>query len=220
MAVDLSGTQERALDLLRAARLLPIVTVDTLGQAHAVVGALRAGGLRAIELTLRTPVALEALAALKAAFPDLVIGAGTVLVPEQVELARQAGADFLVTPGTTPALLEALAASPVPSVPGAATPSELLALRARGFRVAKLFPASAVGGLAMVRALQGPLPDMALCPTGGIGEDDAAAYLAQRNVACIGGSWMLGADWRTAEGVAAVAAAAARAAAIIAAARA
>jgi 2-dehydro-3-deoxyphosphogluconate aldolase/(4S)-4-hydroxy-2-oxoglutarate aldolase len=214
-AVDLAGTQQRALELLRAARILPVVTVDSVDQARRLAAALREGGLEAIELTLRTACALEALAMIKAEFPGLVVGAGTVLDAAQVAHASAAGADFIVTPGTTPALLDALAASPVPSVPGAATPSELMALAARGFRVAKLFPAMAVGGLAMVKALQGPLPDLALCPTGGIGEADAAAFLAQRNVACLGGSWMVAKAWLDAGDYARVAQSAAQARAII-----
>jgi 2-dehydro-3-deoxyphosphogluconate aldolase/(4S)-4-hydroxy-2-oxoglutarate aldolase len=214
-AVDLAGTQQRALELLRAARILPVVTVDSIDQARRLAAALREGGLEAIELTLRTACALEALAMIKAEFPGLVVGAGTVLDAAQVAHASAAGADFIVTPGTTPALLDALAASPVPSVPGAATPSELMALAARGFRVAKLFPAMAVGGLAMVKALQGPLPDLALCPTGGIGEADAAAFLAQRNVACLGGSWMVAKAWLDAGDYARVAQSAAQARAII-----
>ena len=213
--VDLAGTQQRALELLRAARILPVVTVESVEQARALAVALRDGGLLAIELTLRTSCALEAIARLKGECPELVVGAGTVLVAAQVEQARAAGADFIVTPGATPDLLDALAASPVPAVPGAATPSELLALAARGFRVAKLFPAMAVGGLAMVKALQGPMPDLALCPTGGIGEAEAAGFLAQPNVACIGGSWMLAKGWLEAGDYASVAASAARARAII-----
>lgn len=214
--VDLARTQERALELLRATRILPVVTVDSVAQARAIAAALREGGLRALELTLRTPCALEAIARLKGEFPDLFVGAGTVLDAAQVAQANAAGADFIVTPGTTPALLEALAASPVPSVPGAATASELMVLAARGFRVAKLFPAMAVGGLAMVKALQGPLPDLALCPTGGIGEADAARWLAERNVACLGGSWMVAKAWLDAGDYASIAASAARARAIIA----
>ena len=213
--VDLSGTQQRALELLRAARILPVVTVDSVDQACAIAAALCEGGLRAIELTLRTPCALEALARLKREFPDLIVGAGTVLDATQVAEANVAGADFIVTPGTTPDLLEALAASPVPSVPGAASASELMVLAARGFRVAKLFPAMAIGGLGMIKALQGPLPGLALCPTGGIGEADAADFLAQRNVACLGGSWMVAKAWVDAGDFASVQATAARARAII-----
>jgi 2-dehydro-3-deoxyphosphogluconate aldolase/(4S)-4-hydroxy-2-oxoglutarate aldolase len=191
----LASRQQSALRLLRTAGILPIVTVDSIDQARAVAEALQRGGLRSIELTLRTPAALSAMAALKREFPELVIGAGTVLTPEQIAAAEQAGADFLVTPGASPAMIVALAASSLPVVPGAATPSELLSLVEQGFSVAKLFPAAAVGGIAMLKALHGPLPDLMFCPTGGIGEADAAAYLAQPNVACIGGSWMVPRNW-------------------------
>ncbi|OGT58798.1 MAG: 2-dehydro-3-deoxyphosphogluconate aldolase, partial [Gammaproteobacteria bacterium RIFCSPHIGHO2_12_FULL_63_22] len=148
-----------------------------------------------IELTLRTPAALPALSALKRAFPDLVIGAGTVLNPEQLDAAIQAGSDFIVTPGATPSMIRALADADLPVVCGAATPSELLVLMEHGFRVAKLFPAAAVGGIGMLKALHGPLSDLMFCPTGGISEADAADYLAQPNVACIGGSWMVPRSW-------------------------
>jgi 2-dehydro-3-deoxyphosphogluconate aldolase/(4S)-4-hydroxy-2-oxoglutarate aldolase len=191
----LLARQPRALQLLRSAGILPILTVDSVDQARAMAEALLRGGLNSIELTLRTPSALDAIAALKREFPTLAVGAGTVLAPEHVAAAEQAGADFLVTPGTTPGLRAALAASTLPAVPGAATPSEVMALAALGFRVAKFFPAAALGGPVMLKALQGPLADMRFCPTGGIGESEAAAYLALPNVACIGGSWMLAADW-------------------------
>ncbi|MGS1078883.1 bifunctional 4-hydroxy-2-oxoglutarate aldolase/2-dehydro-3-deoxy-phosphogluconate aldolase [Pseudoxanthomonas beigongshangi] len=187
--------QQKAEQLLRAAGILPVVTVHTLDEARRVSEALLAGGLPAIELTLRTPVAMEALAMLKRELPDIVIGAGTVLTTEQMQRSIDAGADFLVTPGTTAEMADALAEAPVPVVPGAATPTELLSLMARGFRVCKLFPASAVGGLAMLKGLAGPLSELKLCPTGGIGEDTAADYLSQSNVVCIGGSWMVPKNW-------------------------
>ena len=187
--------QAKAEQLLRTAGILPVVTVDSVDQARRLADALLEGGLRSIELTLRTPVALEALAALKRDLPDVVIGAGTVLTSEQVRQSIDAGADFLVTPGTPPALADALAQAPIPVVPGGATPTEFLALMARGFRVCKLFPANAVGGLAMLKGLAGPLAGLVLCPTGGINEDNAAEFLAQPNVACIGGSWMVPRPW-------------------------
>jgi 2-dehydro-3-deoxyphosphogluconate aldolase/(4S)-4-hydroxy-2-oxoglutarate aldolase len=191
----LADRQHSALQLLRTAGILPIVTVDSIDQARAVAEALQRGGLHSIELTLRTPAALSALAALKREYPELVVGAGTVLTPDQIRAAEQAGADFLVTPGASPTMIVALAASALPVVPGAATPSELLTLVEHGFRVAKLFPAAAVGGITMLKALHGPLADLMFCPTGGIGEADAAGYLAQPNVACIGGSWMVPRNW-------------------------
>lgn len=187
--------QQKAEHLLRAAGILPVVTVHTLEEARRVSAALLEGGLPAIELTLRTPVAMEALAMLKRELPGIVIGAGTVLTTEQMQQSIDAGADFLVTPGTPPAMAEALAAAPIPVVPGAATPTELLSLMARGFRVCKLFPATAVGGLAMLKGLAGPLAELKICPTGGITEDTAAEYLSQPNVVCIGGSWMVPGNW-------------------------
>lgn len=211
--------QQAALRLLRAAGILPIVTVDSIEQARAVAQALQRGGLNSIELTLRTPVALAAISALKSELPQLVIGAGTILQPEQIEAAMQAGADFLVTPGTSPTMLAALARCPLPVVPGAATPSEMLALAERGFRVAKLFPAAVVGGIAMLKAVHAPLPELMFCPTGGIGEADAAEYLAQPNVACIGGSWMVPRSWLQAGQFEKVSDSAAKARAIIDAAR-
>lgn len=193
--MTIEARQQKAEQLLRAAGILPVVTVHTLDEARRVSEALLAGGLPAIELTLRTPVAMEALAMLKRELPDIVIGAGTVLTVEQMQRAIDAGADFLVTPGTTTEMADALADADVPVVPGAATPTELLSLMARGFRVCKLFPASAVGGLAMLKGLAGPLSELKLCPTGGIGEDTAADYLSQPNVVCIGGSWMVPKNW-------------------------
>ena len=187
--------QAKAEQLLRTAGILPVVTVESVDQARRLADALLEGGLRSIELTLRTPVALEALAALKRDLPDVVVGAGTVLTSEQARQSIDAGADFLVTPGTPPALADALAQAPIPVVPGGATPTEFLALMVRGFRVCKLFPANAVGGLAMLKGLAGPLAGLVLCPTGGINEDNAAEFLAQPNVACIGGSWMVPKAW-------------------------
>ena len=187
--------QAKAEQLLRAVGILPVVTVHTLDEARKVSAALLKGGLPAIELTLRTPVAMEALAMLKKELPDIVIGAGTVLTVEQMEQSIAAGADFLVTPGTPPELADALAKAPIPVVPGGATPTEFLSLMARGFRVCKLFPASAVGGLAMLKGLAGPLADLKICPTGGITEDNAGEFLSQPNVICIGGSWMVPKNW-------------------------
>lgn len=213
--MTIAQRQDQAEKILRAAGILPVVTVDSIDQARKLADALLAGGLRAIELTLRTPVAIDALAALKKALPDIVIGAGTVLTADQIKQSTDAGADFLVTPGTPPALADALAQAPIPAVPGAATPTELLSLMARGFRVCKLFPATAVGGLAMLKGLAGPLAELKLCPTGGIGEHDAADYLAQPNVVCIGGSWMLAKEWLAAGDYAKVTESSARAAAIV-----
>src|SRR5690606_15397128 len=167
-----------------------------------------------------TPAALETLAALKKALPDIVIGAGTVLDETHIQQSIDAGADFLVTPGTPPALAEALARASIPAVPGGATPTEFMSLMARGFRCCKLFPASAVGGLTMLKGLAGPLGALKLCPTGGISESNAGEFLAQPNVLCIGGSWMVPKDWIAAGDWGKVRDSAAKAAAIVAQARA
>jgi len=193
--MSIETLQDRAEQVLRAAGVMPVLTVDSVEQGLRMADALAEGGLKTLELTLRTPAAMSALTAIKKARPDILVGAGTVLTAEQVRASIDVGADFLVTPGTPPALAEALAGAQVPAVPGAATPTEFIALMALGFRVCKLFPTNAVGGLAMVRGLAGPFPDLKLCANGGIGEASAGDYLAEANVACVGGSWMLPKAW-------------------------
>lgn len=217
---SMQDRQAHAADLLRNAGVLPVITVHTLDEARAIADALLEGGLNTLELTLRTPVAIDALAMLKRERPDIVIGAGTILNAENIRASTDAGADFLVTPGTPAALADALVDTSIPAVPGAATPTEFMALRERGFRNCKLFPASAVGGLAMLKGLAGPLHDMRFCPTGGISESNAAEFLSQPNVLCIGGSWMLDKAWIAAGDWARVRETAARAAQIVRAARA
>jgi len=157
--------------------------------------ALYRGGLTAIEVTLRTEVAMSALMEIKKHVPQMVVGAGTVLTEAQAHAAANAGADFLVTPGTSPRLAAAIGAMSIPVVPGAATPSEIIALMEHGFDAVKLFPAASVGGVNMAKSLAGPFPNLMLCPTGGISEADVAQYLRLPNVACVGGSWMVAPDW-------------------------
>ena len=138
---------------------------------------------------------MAALSAIKKQVPQLVLGAGTVLTEAQAHAAADAGADFLVTPGTSPKLAAAIAAMSIPVVPGVATPSEIIALMEHGFDAVKLFPAASVGGVNMAKSLAGPFHNLMLCPTGGISEADAANYLRLPNVACVGGSWMVAPDW-------------------------
>ncbi len=176
--------------LLALDPVIPVVVLDDDAQAVPLGRALLAGGLRTIELTLRTPAALPAIARIADELPELVVGAGTIADVAQVEAARAAGARFLVSPGATPALLDAMSASGLPFLAGVATPSDVLALLERGIGCAKLFPATAVGGIAMAQALGGPFPQLRLCPTGGIDADSAPAWLALPNVACVGGSWL------------------------------
>ncbi|WCD96463.1 bifunctional 4-hydroxy-2-oxoglutarate aldolase/2-dehydro-3-deoxy-phosphogluconate aldolase [Streptomyces sp. HUAS 31] len=180
--------------VLDLAPVVPVVVIDDPSDAVPLARALVAGGLPAIEVTLRTPAALEAIGAVAEAVPDAVVGAGTVITPEQVTLAVTAGARFLVSPGWTDLLLEAMRASGVPYLPGVSTTSEVVALLERGVREMKFFPAEAAGGTAYLKSLNGPLPQARFCPTGGIGPATAPDYLALPNVGCVGGSWMLPAD--------------------------
>ena len=189
--------QQQAHRMLREAGILPVVTVRDIPEAIAIAHALARGGLTAIEVTLRSAAAMEAIGVIKREVPQLTIGAGTVLSAEQAIAARDQGADFLVTPGTPSALAAALAAMEIPTVPGAGTASEIMALMAHGFDAVKLFPASSVGGIGMLKSLGGPFPSLRVCPTGGISESNAADYLALGNVIAIGGSWMVAPDWIT-----------------------
>jgi 2-dehydro-3-deoxyphosphogluconate aldolase/(4S)-4-hydroxy-2-oxoglutarate aldolase len=180
--------------LLDLAPVVPVVVVEDLTDAVPLARALVAGGLPAIEVTLRTPVAVDAIRAIAAEVPDAVVGAGTVVTPAQVSEVVAAGARFLVSPGWTDVLLEAMRASGVPFLPGVSTTSEVVALLERGVREMKFFPAEAAGGTAYLKSLAGPLPQARFCPTGGIGPDSAPEYLALPNVACVGGTWMLPKD--------------------------
>ncbi|MFF8400295.1 bifunctional 4-hydroxy-2-oxoglutarate aldolase/2-dehydro-3-deoxy-phosphogluconate aldolase [Streptomyces sp. NPDC014846] len=180
--------------VLDLAPVVPVVVLSDPADAVPLARALVAGGLPAIEVTLRTPAAPEAIRAIAAEVPDAVVGAGTVITPEQVDACVAAGARFLVSPGWTEALLTAMRGSGVPFLPGVSTTSEVVALLERGVREMKFFPAQAAGGTAYLRSLAGPLPQARFCPTGGIGAATAAEYLALPNVGCVGGSWMVPAD--------------------------
>ncbi|MFG2029566.1 bifunctional 4-hydroxy-2-oxoglutarate aldolase/2-dehydro-3-deoxy-phosphogluconate aldolase [Streptomyces sp. NPDC048825] len=180
--------------LLDLAPVIPVVVVSDAADAVPLARALVAGGLPAIEVTLRTPAALDAIRAIAGEVPDAVVGAGTMLTPEQVKESVAAGARFLVSPGWTDVLLEAMRGSGVPFLPGVSTTSEVVALLERGVREMKFFPAQAAGGTAYLKSLAGPLPQARFCPTGGIGLASAPDYLALPNVGCVGGTWMLPED--------------------------
>ncbi|MET9343982.1 bifunctional 4-hydroxy-2-oxoglutarate aldolase/2-dehydro-3-deoxy-phosphogluconate aldolase [Nonomuraea sp. NPDC003804] len=182
------------MSLLDLAPVIPVVVVDDAETAVPMARALVAGGLPVIEVTLRTAAGLEAIARVAAEVPDAVIGAGTVRTPADVTASVEAGAKFLVSPGTTPALVDALGAAGIPFLPGAATASEAMALAERGIRELKFFPAEAAGGLPYLKSLAGPLPDVRFCPTGGIRPQTAGDYLALPNVGCVGGTWLTPAD--------------------------
>ncbi|MFJ6630075.1 bifunctional 4-hydroxy-2-oxoglutarate aldolase/2-dehydro-3-deoxy-phosphogluconate aldolase [Streptomyces sp. NPDC091376] len=180
--------------VLDLAPVVPVVVLDDAADAVPLARALVAGGLPAIEVTLRTPAALDAIRAIADEVPDAVVGAGTVISPRSVADAAAAGAGFLVSPGWTEALLDAMAMSGVPFLPGVSTASEVVALLERGVTEMKFFPAEASGGTPYLTSLAGPLPQARFCPTGGISLASAPSYLALRNVGCVGGTWMLPPD--------------------------
>ncbi|MDO0927957.1 bifunctional 4-hydroxy-2-oxoglutarate aldolase/2-dehydro-3-deoxy-phosphogluconate aldolase [Streptomyces sp. TG1A-8] len=180
--------------VLGLAPVVPVLVVPDVADAVPLARALVAGGLPAIEVTLRTPAAPDAIRAIAAEVPEAVVGAGTVLTPGQAGECVAAGARFLVSPGWTDPLLAAMRASGVPFLPGVSTASEVMALLERGVREMKFFPARAAGGTAFLESLAGPLPQARFCPTGGIGPADAPEYLALPNVGCVGGSWMVPAE--------------------------
>ncbi|MGY2700516.1 bifunctional 4-hydroxy-2-oxoglutarate aldolase/2-dehydro-3-deoxy-phosphogluconate aldolase [Nocardioides sp. HB32] len=174
--------------------VLPVVVAGTAEEGVAIARALVAGGLPAIELTLRTPAALDAIRAIADEVPEILVGAGTITRPRHAKLAADAGAQFLVSPGTTGSLLHALQDSGLPFLPGVATVSEVLAALEAGVTDLKFFPAEASGGAAFLTAVAGPVPTARFCPTGGITAATAPAYLALPNVGCVGGSWLTPAD--------------------------
>jgi 2-dehydro-3-deoxyphosphogluconate aldolase / (4S)-4-hydroxy-2-oxoglutarate aldolase len=179
-----------AESLVRRSPVIPVVVVHDVEHAVPLAQALVAGGLPVIELTLRTPVALEAIERIAAEVPEILLGAGTVVRPEQAKQAAAAGAQFLVSPGSTPSILAAMADTGLPHLPGVGTVSEVLTLVEQGYDELKLFPAEAVGGVAMLASIRGPLPEVGFCPTGGITATNAPSYLALPNVGCVGGTWL------------------------------
>ena len=174
--------------------VVPVLTIETASSAVPLARALVAGGLPAIEVTLRTAAALDAVRAIVAEVPEAIVGVGTVTEHADIERACRAGARFLVSPGTPAALADALADAPVPVLPGCATVSEAMTLVARGFAVLKFFPAEPSGGARWLKAVAAPFPQLRFCPTGGIDSSNAQAYLALSNVIAVGGSWVAPAD--------------------------
>lgn len=177
-------------DLLRAARLVAVLTIERADRAVPLARALVAGGVRTLEVTLRTRAGADAAAAIKDSVPDAVVGLGTVVTTRDMELAKTLDLPFAFSPGATPELLDAAAELGVPFVPGIATASELIAAMRRGFTTVKLFPAEQVGGIGALRALAGPFPSVRFNPTGGVSEANMGAYLALPNVVAVGGSWL------------------------------
>ncbi|MBY3486029.1 2-dehydro-3-deoxy-phosphogluconate aldolase [Rhizobium laguerreae] len=181
---------EKLLSILKLQPVVPVLIVDDAKTAVPLARALVAGGLKAIEITMRTPAALEAVRAVAAEVEGAEVGAGTILNVAHWEAAVEAGSKFIVSPGTTQELLDAAADSDVPLLPGAATASEVMALREEGYQVLKFFPAEQAGGAAYLKALSSPLAGTLFCPTGGISLKNANDYLSLPNVICVGGSWV------------------------------
>jgi 2-dehydro-3-deoxyphosphogluconate aldolase/(4S)-4-hydroxy-2-oxoglutarate aldolase len=177
-------------EIVALAPVIPVLTITELETAVPLARALAAGGLRVLEITLRTPVALAAIEAMRQAVPDAIVGVGTLTRAVDFAAAGRVGAQFGVTPGLTPELAAASRGARFPLLPGVMTPTELITARAAGFNVLKLFPAQQAGGVGMLQALGAPFPDVLFCPTGGITRATAAEYLALPNVVCVGGSWV------------------------------
>lgn len=185
-----AARQQKLADLFKAATVIPVLTIERREDAVPLARALVAGGVRVLEVTLRTPVAIEAAKAMIAEVPDAIVGIGTILNADDLARAKALGAKFGISPGGTPELLKAAAGEDLPFAPGIATASELMQALAHGFDIVKFFPAEQSGGIKALRALAGPFPNIRVCPTGGISEANAAAWLAEPNVVAVGGSWV------------------------------
>lgn len=181
-------------EVMTTSPVMPVMVINNLEQAVPLAHALVEGGLKVLEITLRTAVALDAIRRIKGEVPGAIVGAGTIINTETLDNAIDAGAEFIVSPGVTDKLLDAALASGVPILPGVITPSEVMRLLERGISAMKFFPAEAAGGIPMLKSIGGPLPQVTFCPTGGVNPKNAPQYLALSNVACVGGSWMAPAD--------------------------
>lgn len=177
-------------DLASSAPMIPVIVVEDIAHAVPLAQALVAGGIKVLEVTLRTPVALQAIREMIANVPGAIVGAGTLRTPADVDACLEAGCAFGVSPGAPAALMQAVAANKFPFLPGCNTPTEAMTLAEQGHEVLKFFPASAAGGTPMLKALAGPLPDVKFCPTGGVSLENAGEYLALPNVVTVGGSWV------------------------------
>ena len=179
-----------ALDILQTGPVVPVIVIHDLAHAVPLAKALVAGGLKVLEVTLRTPVAIEAIRLMGQEVPEAIVGAGTVARRDDLDKVSAAGGQFAISPGLTPTLIEAALQGEIPLIPGIATPSELMLGMEYGLREFKFFPAVAAGGIPMLKSLGGPFPQVTFCPTGGISPENYKEYLALKNVACVGGSWL------------------------------
>ncbi len=182
---------QRLESMLTAVELLPVVTIDRVEDALPLAAALQERGIHAIEITLRTAAAIEAIHSVRAACPDMLVAAGTVTTPEQMQQVSELGVDMVISPAMTETLIGASQQLGVPYLPGVATPSEVLRGGELGLEFFKLFPAVAVGGVALLKSMAAPMPQYRFCPTGGLNESNYKEFLALPNVICVGGSWMV-----------------------------
>ena len=178
------------LELMGLGPVIPVIVLEDAGRAVPLARALVSGGVRVLEVTLRTPAGLPSIRAIVRDVPEAIVGVGTLTQADEFAAAREAGARFAVSPGFSSTLAETARTSGLPWLPGVMTPSDVLAARAAGLYQLKLFPAQPAGGVAMLKALHGPFPEVVFCPTGGITPDTAPEFLALPNVACVGGSWL------------------------------
>lgn len=190
MADRMRDKAEKLVSTIGGQPVIPVLKIGRLANAVPLARALARGGLPVIEITLRTEDALDAIRLVNAEVPEAVTGAGTILNPHHFADAVSAGAKFIVSPGTTQELLDIARDSDVPMLPGAVTPSEIMAMREEGYSILKFFPAEQAGGAAYLKSLSSPFQGIRFCPTGGIGPNNAADYLGLSNVICVGGSWI------------------------------
>ena len=181
-------------DVLNAGPVMPVMVIQNLNDAVPLAKALVAGGIKVLEITLRTPIALDAIRLISQEVKEAIVGAGTITTPEQLQAAEDAGAVFAISPGLTPTLLAAAKIGKIALIPGISTLSELMMGMEYGLDHFKFFPAEAAGGIPMLKSIAGPIPQATFCPTGGISPDNYNAYLSLGNVACVGGSWLVPAD--------------------------
>ncbi len=185
------NTNISPLEVLNSGPVIPVIVIKNIDHAVPLARALLAGGIRVLEVTLRTDAALEAIRCISDNVPEALVGAGSVLTPEQLKTVAEAGGRFAISPGSTPTLLTAASAAPIPLLPGVATASEVMCAMEQGFTELKFFPAEAAGGVQTIKSLGGPFPRITFCPTGGITAKNYREYLKMTNVACVGGSWIV-----------------------------
>ena len=179
------------LDVMRTGPVIPVIVIEDLAHAIPLAKALVAGGVRVLEVTLRTAAGLAAIQLIAREVPDAIVGVGTLTRPQDFKDAIDVGAQFGVSPGLTSAMIQAAHETRLPLLPGVMTPSDVIAARLAGFSELKLFPAQQAGGIGMLKALGGPFPEVTFCPTGGVSPENAPDFLALPNVACVGGSWLV-----------------------------